>query len=391
MDKIAFVISWYGKNITGGAEHECKGIVEHLNKAGVNVEILTTCVKDFNSDWNVNYYSEGTEIINGVPVRRFRVRKRNVSDFDKVNYKFMNNISVSLEEEDTYFREMVNSIDLENYIEKNLDKYKAFIFIPYMFGTTFNGSKRCKSKCIIIPCLHDESYAYMTRLKEMFKNADKLIFHAKPEFDLASKLYDLKNVKIGVLGEGIDTEFEFDSLRFKNKYKINRPFILYAGRKDAGKKVDVLINYFERFSQENSDVDLVLIGGGNIEIPKRIKDRVHDLGFVDYQDKYDAYSAALCLCQPSVNESFSIVIMESWITGRPVMVSDKCEVTKSFAIESKGGLYFNTYNEFKECLLLYFNNDKLSNKMGINGQQFVKNNFSWSVIVDKYKKFIFED
>ncbi len=75
MDKIAFVIPWYGKNITGGAEHECKGIVEHLNKAGVNVEILTTCVKDFNSDWNVNYYSEGTEIINGVPVRRFRVRK----------------------------------------------------------------------------------------------------------------------------------------------------------------------------------------------------------------------------------------------------------------------------------------------------------------------------
>lgn len=391
MKKIAFVIPWYGKNISGGAEHECKGIAEHLHNDGVEVEILTTCVKDFNSDWNVNYYKEGIEIIEGITVRRFKVRKRNVEEFDKVNYKFMNNMPVSLEEEDIYFKEMVNSIDLENYIEANYDDYQAFVFIPYMFGTTFNGSKKCPSKCIMIPCLHDESYAYMKRLKEMFKRADRLIFHAKPEFELADRLYDLTNVKIGVLGEGIDTEFEFDSERFKNKYKIKKPFILYAGRKDAGKKVDVLINYFSRLAREEKEIDLVLIGGGKIDIPHDIKDRVHDLGFVDYQDKYDAYSAALCLCQPSVNESFSIVIMESWITGRPVLVSDKCEVTKSFAKESNGGLYFNTYHEFKECVLLYYNNVLVAERMGVNGQNFVKNNFSWDVIVEKYKKFILED
>lgn len=391
MRKIAFVIPWYGKNISGGAEHECKGIAEHLHNEGVEVEILTTCVKDFNSDWNANYYKEGIEVIEGITVRRFKVRKRNVEEFDKVNYKFMNNLPVSLEEEDIYFKEMVNSIDLENYIEKNCNDYEAFIFIPYMFGTTFNGSKRCSSKCIMIPCLHDESYAYMKRIKEMFKRANKLIFHAKPEFDLANRLYDLSNVKIGVLGEGIDTDFEFNSQRFKDKYKLDKPFILYAGRKDSGKKVDVLINYFARLAREIKEIDLVLIGGGKIDIPNDIKDRVHDLGFVEYQDKYDAYSAALCLCQPSVNESFSIVIMESWITGRPVIVSDKCEVTKNFVKESNGGLYFNNYHEFKECVLLYYNNLLIADKMGSNGQNFVKNNFSWDVIVEKYKKFIFED
>ena len=83
--------------------------------------------------------------------------------------------------------------------------------------------------------------------------------------------------------------------------------------------------------------------------------------------------------------------MESWITGRPVLVSGKCEVTKNFAIESNGGLYFNTYHEFKECVLLYYNNEVLAEKMGNNGQKFVKSNFAWDVIVDKYKKFIFED
>ena len=103
---------------------------------------------------------------------------------------------------------MVNSTDLENYISENIDEYKAFVFIPYMFGTTFNGSKKCPSKFILIPCLHDESYAYMARLKEMFERADKLIFHAKPEFQLAQRLFDLSNTKTGVLGEGIETNFE---------------------------------------------------------------------------------------------------------------------------------------------------------------------------------------
>ncbi len=391
MKKIAFVIPWYGKKISGGAENECKGIAEHLHKAGVEVEIITTCVKDFNSDWNKNYYNEGIEVINDILVRRFKVRKRDTSAFDAVNYKLMNNMDISLDEEDIYFREMINSTDLEKYINENQDDYESFVFIPYMFGTTYNGSKMCPSNAVLIPCLHDESYAYMKRMKEMFERAKKIIFHAKPEFELADRLYNLKNAKTGVLGEGIYTDFEFNPERFKKKYKLSNPFILYAGRKDVGKKVDVLIKYFEKLCNENEEIDLVLIGGGNIQIPSKIKDRVHDLGFVDIQDKYDAYSAAMCLCQPSVNESFSIVIMESWITGVPVLVSEKCDVTTNFARKSNGGLYFSNYREFKECILLYLNNKEVALAMGKLGQRFVKTNFDWNVIVDKYKEFLFED
>lgn len=390
-EKLAFVIPWYGKNISGGAENECKGIVEHLHKAGVEVEILTTCVKDFNSDWNVNYYKEGIEIINEIPVRRFKVRKRDRIAFDQVNYKLMNDLKISTEEEDTFFREMVNSIDLQKYIYENQKNYKSFVFIPYMFGTTYNGIKMCATNSVLISCLHDESYAYMKKTKEMFENVKKVIYLARPECELANRLFNLENVKEAILGAGLNTEFQFNKERFVNKFKINRPFILYAGRKDAGKKVDILIKYFQKLCNENDEVDLVLIGGGNIEIPDNIKNRVHDLGFVDIQDKYDAYSAAMCLCQPSINESFSIVIMESWITGVPVLVNEKCEVTKNFAKESNGGLYFKNYYEFKECILLYLNNLELRDKMGQLGMKFVKENFAWDIIVEKYKKFLFED
>lgn len=387
-DKIAFVIPWYGKNISGGAEMECRVVAKHLQEAGVEVEILTTCIKDFSSDWNVNYYPEGIEVIEDIPVRRFKADKRDSVAFDAVNYKLIKHMPLTLEEEDVFFNEMAKSKRLTEYIEKNADEYKAVIFIPYMFGTTYFGSKACPNNAATIPCVHNESYAYMQRTKEMFKNFKKIIFNAEPEKELAYRLYDLSNAQTATIGLGLDTSFDSSAERFKNKYGIQKPFILYAGRKDVGKKVDLLLQYFEQFCKENNEIDLVLIGGGAIEIPNSIRESVHDLGFVDVQDKYDAYGAALCLCQPSTNESFSIVIMESWVAGRPILVNEKCDVTTDFAKRAQGGLYFANYNEFKECILLYHQNEQLADKMGQSGRVFVQSNFSWDTVVERYKQIL---
>ena len=57
--KIGFVIPWYSEKIPGGAEMALRGITTHLNEMGVSLEILTTCVKEFSSDWNKNYFKEG--------------------------------------------------------------------------------------------------------------------------------------------------------------------------------------------------------------------------------------------------------------------------------------------------------------------------------------------
>ena len=102
-------------------------------------------------------------------------------------------------------------------------------------------------------------------------------------------------------------------------------FILYAGRKEAGKNVPLLIDFFARYKKHRkNELKLVLIGSGTIEIPSENRSDIIDLGFVPLQDKYDAYAAATFLCQPSLNESFSIVIMESWLCKSPVLVHAKC-------------------------------------------------------------------
>lgn len=384
--KIAFVIPWYGENIPGGAETECRTTAENLQKNGIEVEILTTCVKEFLSDWNTDYFKEGIFQVNQIPVRRFSVRKRDTALFDSINYKLMQNQKISLKEEEIFIHEMINSDHLNTYIQEHGSDYDFFLFIPYMFGTTYYGSQIHPEKSILIPCLHDESYAHLSIYKKMFRQVAALIFLSEPEKDVANCLYQPTCRQI-VLGGGIDTTFASNPEQFRKKYKIFDPFILYAGRKESGKNVPLLLEFFTRFKQDNlSDLKLVLIGSGNISIPSECRDDVIDLGFLSRQDKYDAYAAATILCQPSVNESFSIVIMESWICETPVLVHGNCAVTQDFCVKSNGGLYFTDYFEFKESVQFLLERPLIRKKLGQSGRQFVLNNFSWDTIVNNYKK-----
>ena len=232
--KIAFVIPWYG-DIPGGAETECRQTAENLQKSGLDVEILTTCVKQFLSDWNTDHFSEGTYKENGITVRRFSVRKRDTKKFDQVNFKLMNNCRISPIEEQIYMENMINSDDLYSYIRDHVNEYDHFFFIPYMFGTTYYGSLIYPEKSILIPCLHDESYAYMDIFKKMFKDVKAVIYNSEPEKELANRIYDIKGHQI-VMGAGMDTDISYNAQRFRDKYDIKNDFLLYAGRRDSGKK-----------------------------------------------------------------------------------------------------------------------------------------------------------
>jgi len=388
MKKIAFVIPWYAEKIPGGAEMETREVTKHLHQAGMEIEILTTCVREFVSDWNEDYYPEGVEIIHDIPVRRFRVRKRDTKTFDEINLKLMNHIQPTPEEEQIFIREMINSPDLYAYISDHQAEYTAFVYIPYMFGTTYYGIKACPEKAVMIPCFHDEAYLYMQIYRELYSHVAGMIFNARPELELTQKVYDISRVEKIVMGIGMDVDLQTHPDEFRKKFNIQEPFLLYAGRKDLGKNVHTLLNYFGEFKKRNpSDLKLVLIGGGEIRIPESAKHDTIDLGFVDIQDKYNAYGACELLCQPSKNESFSLVIMESWLCHRPVLVHAQCAVTKNFVCESNGGLYFDDYFEFEGCVNYFLHHDEEAQIMGENGRTYVREHFDWNVITEKYRTF----
>ncbi len=126
-----------------------------------------------------------------------------------------------------------------------------------------------------------------------------------------------------------------------------------------------------------------MIGRGAIDESIARSDVV-DLEFVNAQDKYDAYAAATVLCQPSINESFSLVLMEAWICGTPVLVNEACVVAREHVRDSNGGLYFKDYPEFEACLDLFLDNRKARDSMAENGHTYVIKNFNWDAIAESY-------
>jgi len=384
--KVAFVVPWYGEYAVGGAESEAKRTVEKLNAAGIETEVLTTCVRGHDYPWDENFYKEGVYEENGVTVRRFRTDRVNKPLFDAVNFKLMNRLPIYKTDEEVFVRESIGSRRLYRYIRKHSQEY-IFFFIPYLFGTTYWGSQIVPDRSILIPCLHDESYAHMNAFKEMFLRVRGIVFHTAAEMELARRLYGISDDKAFLIGEGIDTDFGYDGDRFRRRYGIDYPFMLYVGRKVEGKNVYLLLEYFLEYKRRNpSDLRLVFIGPGEVRFDRW--GDVVDLGFVSLQDKYDAYSAAEFLCQPSVNESFSIVVMESWVVGRPVLVHGGCRVTRGHCEESGGGLWFSGYGEFEEVVNYMLSHREEVREMGRRGREYVLRNYRWEVVVEKYKKVI---
>ena len=383
-----FVIPWYGTSIPGGAEAECRGVVTHLRRSGIEVEVLTTTIKDFMSDWSHNFYEPGTYDEEEVPVHRFAVQSTHRDIFGYINDRLLNKWKIRPEEETYFFNEMLRSDDLFRFIERN-DTLDIFIFIPYLFTTTIKGIMIHPDRSLILPCLHDEPYAYLAPTRRAFEACSGALFNVEEEKALANRLYRLPTDRLQVVGIGLDTTLVGDAERFRETYQISEPFILYAGRKDDGKNTPLLIRYFNRFIQRHgTSLKLVLIGNGQVSVPDSLQGRVIDLGFVPVQDKIDAYKAATLFCQPSVNESFSLVIMEAWLQQTPVLVNADCPVTRGHCNRSNGGLYFANYPEFEEILTLLLENAPLRNRLAEAGQRYVLENYQWNVIVERYKQTI---
>ncbi|MEG0910712.1 MAG: glycosyltransferase family 4 protein [Ruthenibacterium sp.] len=388
MKKIAFVAPWYSEVFSGGAEMAMHAIISQCTARGAEIEVLTTCVESFTADWSVNAMPAGESRMAGILVRRFPVYQRDADAFSNVNAKLMAGKKVSRADECVFLSEMINSDALCDFIAAHRTEYGLFVFIPYMFGVNYFGIKAAGDRAFLIPCLHDESYAYFDCFKTRFNELSGMAFLAKPESELAQRLYGLANVPTKVLGLGLDMAFTSDAARFRAKFQLDAPFILYAGRKDKGKNVHILLADFARYKSETeTNLKLVLLGGGQLPVPESVRDDVIDLGFVDAQDKYDAYAAAEFLCQPSANESFSIVIMESWLCGRPILVNGDCAVTTSFAKESNGGLYYHNYEEFAGAVRYLTQHTDVATEMGQMGNAYVRTHFNWDTVAENYLEF----
>jgi glycosyltransferase involved in cell wall biosynthesis len=256
---------------------------------------------------------------------------------------------------------------------------------PYLFGLTYFAAQIRPEKTLLVPCLHDEGFAYVRSIKEMFSRVAGIMFNSEPEMELAQRLYNLPAEKCAVVGMGMDF-FETSATAFSEKHNFHSPCLVYSGRRETGKGTPLLLDYTAVFRKRTGlDLKLVFTGSGPIDASPELEKHILDLGFVPEEDKHEAMAGAFAFCHPSVNESFGIVLMESWLAGAPALVHAHCAVNRYHCRKSNGGLWFAAYPEFEETLLFLINNRQLRDQMGQAGRDYVLREYNWGTIENKFR------
>jgi hypothetical protein len=186
-----------------------------------------------------------------------------------------------------------------------------------------------------------------------------------------------------VVGIGSDIPERSNAGRFRQKFDMRDRFAIYVGRIDENKGCAELFEFFEHYSASLVDgMHLVLIGTPHIPIPKH--PRIHHLGFLEDQDKYDAMAASELLIMPSYLESLSMVALEAWAMGKPVLANAKCDVLQGQCLRSNAGLFYENFSEFAATMRAIDSTPSLQAALGRNGRTFFERNYAWPVIEKKY-------
>ncbi len=303
----------------------------------------------------------------------------------RLGWRIANGEVLPEKDEERWLSSVVSSPDLINYLKREGGAFTHIILLPYLFGTTHAAARIFPQKSYIIPCLHDEPYAYMSSVKKTLFSVRGILFNSHAEMSLAKKILG-PGVKGMVVGLGFNRP-KRDSAAFFNRYPIRGDFVLYAGRREEGKQTPLLIRYFRRFLQENKgSLSLVLIGSGKVDIPHDCLDAIFDLEMVNEKEKWDCYAASYLFCQPSINESLSIVLLESWLCGKPAMVNAGCPVTREHVKRSGGGITFEGYGEFAEALKILLSNRALARALGEAGRNYVLAKYNWDSVMARFKE-----
>ncbi len=378
---IGFVTPRYGPEIIGGAERLIRGWTEELALRGYPVEVLTTCTARM-EQW-ANHYTPGVEEINGVTVRRFTTSSVDPGVFHNVLVQANAGAQVGYSDEQAFMRNNLQSDDMNAYLRANHERFACVFFAPYLFGTTYWGMQSVPDKALVVPCMHDEPIARFAIFREMLEGAAGIFFNTQEESEFTTQALNLVNPRRTVIGYGFDPSAPSgDGAAFRTRHHLPDELLLYSGRLEVGKNVPLLLEYFMHYKAQNpGPLTLVLTGTGDVPIPDRADIRA--LGILPEEELPDAFAAALALCQPSLNESFSIVMMEAWLQNRPVLVHAHCPVTSGHVNRSGGGFTFHDYDSFASAIQQLYASPARAMDMGRYGRLYVVEQYSWDRIIGR--------
>ncbi|MEM9653213.1 MAG: glycosyltransferase family 4 protein [Actinomycetota bacterium] len=419
-DTIAFVPPRFGPGVIGGAEAVLAEAAAGLAARGHNVEILTTCAKD-HFTW-ANDFPEGVfsvdaaavigdamragattgpgngpldtaadaiDLTEGGPtltVRRFAVEMDTPGiTRDRVGNRILAGDRISIQDQQLWMNDSLRCSGLWDHVFDNGQRYRALVFAPYMFWTTFAVSQINPERSIIMPCLHDEPPAALDIFASMIEGAHGVWFLTEPERDLGHRLYRVP-ARNTIVGASVDVPESYAPGEFRLEYEIEGPYVYYGGRREWGKGWDDLVAGYLRYLSTRRGrpaVKLVTSGVGEIEVPPAAQGQLIDVGLLSDRQRDNAMAGAIAYLQPSAMESFSRTVLEALLASTPVIANRASDVVSWHLELSNGGLTYDSEAELVQCLDFVSDEPEAAEALVRDGRAYVTDRYRLPLVIDR--------
>lgn len=380
--KILFVIQRYGLEVAGGSELHCRWLATRLARRH-QVEIATTCALDY-IEWR-NHYPPGADTVDGLRVRRFPVaRPRSEHRFALVQDLVFHD-EHTLEDEREW---VVENGPVCPALVRALPGWAAdvVVFYSYRYYQSFFGVPAVPGRAVLVPTAEEDPAVELPVFGPLFRAPRGLLYLTPEERALVNGVSGNESVPSVVIGSGINVPEGWRAADVRSRYALPERFLFYAGRIDRNKGADKLFTYYRRLAEEWPDVPpLVLVGKPALPIPEHPK--IRHLGYVSEDEKFALLAACDVLLMPSAYESLSVIVLEAWAMGRPVLVNAACKVLEGQCVRSGGGLFYRGYAEWAEALRVLVRDRATGDALGAAGRAYVRREYDWDVVESRVEGF----
>lgn len=172
----------------------------------------------------------------------------------------------------------------------------------------------------------------------------------------------------------------------------NKTIILFLGRIDPKKGLDLLAIAFSKIHQRFPNTHLVIAGPDNIGFLETAQQyfiqadchkAVIFTGMLTGNLKKAALRVAHLYVCPSYSEGFSMSILEAMASGLPCVITDRCNfpeaktASAAYVIEANADAI---YQAMKQCL----DDPEVSQQMGDRARDFILKNYTWDIVAQKF-------
>ncbi len=362
--KIAISILCFKPN-TGGQHAHAEQLSQHLQKRGHDVVVVARAATRVPRGRDYLFFNEPDSIltVNGVPVRPLK--------FSRIWLPvlwFLGKCIVRPHLEGL-------AVKLYQFVSRKAARNSfAGMDVIHHVGeaSPLNGfaaaaaAKHWRVPFVVQPTCHPHHVGDSPLDVRLFANADRLLVHTKYEADY----FHQKSFRcpIDVVGNGIEDRADGDAKRFRTRFGVAGPFILFIGRKDRQKGYLLLLDAFKVIRRQRPDISLVCMGPTESTARQQEIEGLIDLDFTSEELKHDALAACTVL-QELLNDGAAALLLG---------VPDEARNRAILSPEALAAALLKLLSDPKEC-----------HRIGENCRA-VSERFLWPRVVKKFEASYYE-